>query len=198
MEDDAYQLKCILGLHCQTISYFCKCISMIYSQWENGDREWIRIHLQAISIVYYHVFMLLFVEIVYLYFSCFTLVKRLPAWVMTNNSWMLNLGYIQISRMSSQYKDVALWYKGSHYEYKTAAQTSRLYYRVSNTWKGHLYIEMQLRCFHQLTLQVFVCAKNPVLFIHPAAFRGLLVLERLDLKTPIYISCQLCSISGIP
>ena len=36
--------------------------------------------------------------------------------------------------------------------------------------------------FYYLTLQVFSCVMNPVKYIHPAAFRGLMVLEHLRLK----------------
>ena len=36
--------------------------------------------------------------------------------------------------------------------------------------------------FHHLTLQVFSCMNNPVKYLHPAAFRGLLTLRHLKLK----------------
>ena len=36
--------------------------------------------------------------------------------------------------------------------------------------------------FQNLTLQIFSCLMNPVKYVHPAAFRGLLVLGHLKLK----------------
>ena len=49
-------------------------------------------------------------------------------------------------------------------------------------------VAMYLKCenesrttFYQLMFQVFSCVNNPVKYVHPAAFRGLLVLKRLKL-----------------
>ena len=42
--------------------------------------------------------------------------------------------------------------------------------------------QMRGNCFHYLTLQVIWCLMNPVKYVHPAAFRGLLVLERVRLR----------------
>ena len=36
--------------------------------------------------------------------------------------------------------------------------------------------------FHHLKLEVFPCMNNPVKYLHPAVFRGLLILVRLILK----------------
>ena len=54
-----------------------------------------------------------------------------------------------------------------------------------DTWRNMVYFKCENESktnLHKLTLQAFSCMMNPVKYVHPAAFRGLLVLERVKLR----------------